>query len=382
MPVRATGFWNYRRGGSSPPAPPPVFVAAPSLSPVSYVVYVGDRGGTIIGELAGMLESVSWATDGYGMASLVMPLQDALRAGPLLGFGNRVFIEFSNGLAPWGGVVDAPRETTLGQMRLQFYEAAYLLNWRLTPRMAVYTGSEARPAADVLLDLVRPSGLALSYDFAAAEGGAVGDVEFHYDTLAVAGQRLRDVGAALHYFLRPLPLGRGGIHFEMVAFRNALRDDTARAVLIQGHNLVDWAVLEQGPIHNEVVVGVGDFLDQTEDSYGAVYVAGDAGSQGRYDLRQYLIAMPEEDGESGPGRAEQRATAHLATYGRPRTRVRGACLNLAPALYRDYSIGSRVRIEASTPMATAEELTVVGMEFRPAEGVLALTFDDSELGES
>ncbi len=382
MPVRSAGFWTYRRGGETPfVAPPPIYVAQPSLSPVSYVVYVGNRRGTIIGELAGQLDTPTWATDGYGMAAMTLPLQAAMAAGPLLEFGNRIYIEFSNGLAPWGGVLDVPREVTLGQIRLQFYEAAYMLNWRLTPRMAMYTGSEARPAADVLLDLVEPTGLIVGYDLTAAAGGESVDVEFHLDSLSTAAQKLRDVDAGLHYFLRPLPLGRGSIQFELVAFRDALADHTARAVLIQGHNLVDWSVLEQGPIHNEVLVGVGDFING-EGSYAELHVAGAPASQGRYDLRQHLISLPDEEGESGPGRAERRAHAHLAAYGRPRRRVRGACLNLPPALYRDYGIGSRVRIEASTPMATAEELTVIGMEFRPAAGALSLVFDDGDTEET
>ena len=81
-------------------------------------------------------------------------------------------------------------------------------------------------------------------------------------------------------------------------------------------------------------------------------------------------------GESGPGRAAARAHAQLAAYGKPRLRVAGAALNLPPALYRDYGIGSRIAIEASTPMATSEKLTVIGMEFTPGTGTLSLVFDD------
>jgi hypothetical protein len=379
MPRRFTGFWQQRRQGSEGTfvAPPPVFLARPLLQPIDYVVYIGDRRGTVIGELAGHLESVTWSTDGYGMASMILPLRDAFAAGPLLEFGNRVYIELSGGLQPWGGVVDVPRETTLGQMRLQFYEAAYTLNWRLTPRMAMYSGSEAAPAASILADLVGRADLVAGIDISAAAGGQPVDVEFHLDTLATAGQRLRDVDPELHYFIRPYPRrAAGGIYFELVAFRGALADRTDTAVLIQGYNLIDWTVLEQGPIYNEVTVGVGDFIDPPEGSYAELFTAGDAAGQARHGLRQQLISLPEEDGEAGPGRAENRAAAQLERYSRPSRRVRGACLNLPPALYGDYGIGSRMLIEATSPMAAAEEVTVIGMELQPATGLLSLTFND------
>ena len=82
MPRRFTGFWQQRAkdGEETFVAPPPVFLARPLLQPIDYVVYIGDRRGTVIGELAGHLESVTWSTDGYGMASMILPLRDAFAA--------------------------------------------------------------------------------------------------------------------------------------------------------------------------------------------------------------------------------------------------------------------------------------------------------------
>jgi hypothetical protein len=351
------------------------------LSPTAYILYVANARGQVIGEMAGMLEAVSWTTDGYGMATLVLPLSAALTYGPLLEFGNRVVIEFSNGLPPWGGVIDVPRETTLGQLRVQMYEAAYTFNWRLTQRNALYLESDARPAAAVLVDLVRWAGLDVAIYEAAGQGdGAAVEVEFHYETLSAAADKLRGLDGAFHYFLRPRPSGGRRIDFELVTFRDMLTDDSDRAIFIQGHNLVDWAVLEQGPIYNEVLVGVGDFLGESEagetDAYAELYTATDAASVRRYGLRQHMAALPDVAGESGPGRAGAHARAQLAATSKPRLRVRGASLNLPPGLYRDFGIGSRVRIDASTPMATSEYLTVIGMEFQPSTGTLSLTFDD------
>ena len=377
----SAGFWTYRRAGSPAlPAPPPVFIAPSSLTPASYILYVADASGTIIGEMAGSLESVSWATDGYGMATLILPLSAALAYGPLLEFGNRVCIEFSNGLQPWGGVIDVPRETTLGRMRLQMYEAGYLMNHLLTDAQEVYLGSEARPAPAILVDLVSKSGLGVGLELAAREDGVPVEAEFHYDTLATAADKLRSLDAGLHWFMRARSVATAGrIGFDLVVFRDALADDTGAAVLIQGHNLVQWSVLEQGPIYNEVLVGVGDFThlrNGAEGDYSELYTAVDAASVQRHDRRQHLITLPEVEGESGPGRARAAAQAKLSAYSKPRLRVRGAALNMTPGLYREYGIGSRIRIEASTPMATSEELVVIGMSYQPGTGTLSLVFDD------
>jgi hypothetical protein len=343
---------------------------------------VGDRRGVVRGELSGLLENVTWGTDGYGMATLILSLPAALANGALLEFGNRAKIEFSNGLPPWGGVIDVPRETTLGQMRVQMYEAGYMLNWLLTEAQALYLEGDARPAAEILADLVTRSGLDMVFDGTAAGGGEPVEAEFHYETLAAAADKLRGLDGGLHWFTRTRPTGARDITFELVAFRDALDDAANRAILIQGHNLVDWSVLEQGPIYNEVLVGIGDFLNPAADlsgeesGYSELHTASDGASRMRYGPRQQLVVLPDVTGESGPGRAAARARAQLAAHSKPRLRVAGAALNLPPALYRDYGIGTRIAIEASTPMATSEKLVVIGMEFQPGTGTLSLVFDD------
>ena len=375
----ATGLWTYRRGGTAPAPPPSVYNPPATLPVIDYIVYVADPNGTIVGEMAGALESVAWATDGYGMATLILPLGAALAYGPLLEPGNRVVIEFSGGLPLWGGVIDMPRETTLGRMRLQMYEAAYLMTQRLTEAQAVYVGSEARPAAVILADLVERAELGVGIEIVTREEAAPVETEFHYDTLATAAERLRGLDATLHYFMRPRPTVGGHVSFDLVIFRDLLADATETAVLIQGHNLVDWAVLEQGPIYNEVLAGVGDFLGAEVDGgggYSELYTAVDTAGQRRYGRRQHLVVLPDVEGESGPGRAAATAEAKLAANSKPRLRVRGAALNMTPGLYREYGIGSRIRIEASTPMATSEELVVIGMRYQPGTGTLSLVFDD------
>jgi hypothetical protein len=114
MPARSSGLWVYKQssGGGWPAQPPPpaVYTRPPLVPMTQYVAYVADRRGVILGELQGALESVSWKADGYGTAAMILAPAAARVVAPLLEYGNRVLIEFDNGLPAWGGVIDPPRE--------------------------------------------------------------------------------------------------------------------------------------------------------------------------------------------------------------------------------------------------------------------------------
>ena len=376
MPRRSTGLWSYPpAAGGSPPAPPPVLVVVGELRPVGYVCYVADASGEFIGELSGQLESVTWAADGYGMASMTLPSSVLLGSAALLEFGNRVLIEFDNGMAPWGGLIDVPRESSVSWVRAQFYEAGYLFNWRLTPPAVAFTGFGELPAARVLGRLVAQSGLDIDVAGPAGEPGDPVGVEFYYETLAAAASTLRGLDARLHWFVQPRPSDVGRVSFVLQTFRGHAADRTQQAVLVQGHNLVGGTVLEQGPIFNEILVAPGD---TDLKAGGPVFAATHAGSRQRYDLRQQLVVLSDVTEADSPGRALAHAKARLAAYSRPRLRAQGVCLDMEPGRYREFGIGSLVQVETAAPAAGSMALTVIGMEFRPNEGVLSLVFDDGD----
>lgn len=375
MARRSTGLWVYRRGAGAPTPPPAAaFVVAPELRPIRYVCYVGDASGRLIGEFAGALESVAWVVDGYGMAAMILSLQAAVAVAGLLEFGNRVLIEFDNGMQPWGGVVDVPRETTRATVRVQLYEAGYLLGWRLTPAVASYMGEQARPAADILGDLVRRSGLDIEVALPAGEPGRPVEVEFGYQKLAAAAETLRGLDPLLHWHARA-ELANRRIRFILDTFRGYAAERAESAILIQGHNLVGGSVLEQGPIFNQILVAPGD-SDLAQG--GAVYVATEGGDGQRDDLRQDFVVLTDVTDAEHPGRAQAHADARLALYARPRLRTRGISLDMAPGRYRDLGIGARVQVETAAPVAYAMPLTVIGMEFDPANGTMSLVFDDGD----
>lgn len=376
----AAGLWIGRRAGEggsgTPAAPPPIYIAPPSLEPWSYVVTVADHRGLVIGELAGALESVTWAVDGYGTAALILPT-DAPAYQHLLAYGNRVFIDFSNGLPPWGGVIDVPRETTLGQTRVQLYEATYLLGWDWVGPTS-YTVDRTAAVGVVLAELVRESMLDIDAAAPASSTGEVVPVEFDNESLLAAAAKLRGLDARLHFRVMARPIQGRRISFALQVFCGAAADATIAARLLQGQNLVQWEVLEQGPVWNDVTVSATSALEGGTSSRLMV-TAVDAASQLRYGLRRRPPqALPDVDADSTPGRTEAQADAILAATHAPRLRARGVVLNQEPGLYRSFGIGSRVAVEVARPAPAQLELVVIGMTFTPAAGTLSLVFDDAD----
>ena len=388
MARRSGGFWIYNRTESGdPPYSPPAFTLAapPLIAPAQYVVYVADHDGTIIGELQGALESVAWRVDGYGTAAMLLAPETVEDTPWLLEYGNRVLIEFDNGLELWGGVIDVPQELATGQVRVQMYQATFMLSWRLTPRHAAYSGYTA---GAVISDLVQGAAVGIEAGAPRVSADEPINATFVYEPVLTAVGKARDLDPELHWFVETRSQNGQRVSFVLRLFRGALADRTAQAVLLHGHNLAGTTLLEQGPIVNETIIARGDadlsidYTGQTsgalEGQNGEIDVVTSAASRQRYDLRQEFVTLADVTETADPGRGFRAAVARSKMLAQPRLRVQGSALNLEPARYRDYGIGSRVAVEMDSPRPIYKELTVIGMEFAPSQGTLSLVFDDGD----
>ena len=371
MPARSSGLWAYKRnsGGGWPAQPPPpaVYTRPPLVPMTQYVAYVADRRGVILGELQGALESVSWKADGYGTAAMILAPAAARVVAPLLEYGNRVLIEFDNGLPAWGGVIDPPREANTSQMRVQFYEAAYMLTWRVLERF-VFGGATGR-AATALVNIVAAADVGIGTNYATAAAGPVYEGEYLQETALAMIDRVRGLDAALHWYVEPRPSSSRLVLFELVTYRETTRGGGDDVVLMAGHNFVQMSTLEQGQIANRVSTSAaaGDTSE--------VYVATDSESVGRFGRRdlyfstETIAAGEEED-------AERQARERLAQTKTPTLRIQGTALNIEPGAYRRLRLGARARLESYAP-PLAGSLSIVGMDFSPAAGTVSLVFDDA-----
>jgi hypothetical protein len=111
-------------------------------------------------------------------------------------------------------------------------------------------------------------------------------------------------------------------------------------------------------------------------------VARDEVSIRRYGRRQEPLSLPNASEEDTPGRALRHAQGRVAVMAQPRLRANGTALDLEPARFRDYAVGSRVMIEAAAPVPFFQPVTVLGLDYVPSAGTLGLVFDDQErMGE-
>lgn len=385
MARRATGLWVYADESAVViESPRPTFTAAPVVAFGHYLVRVGRPDGVIIGELQGALESVSWGTDSYGMAMMVIPAQTLIRAPELFQYGNMVRIDFDSGLRPWVGVIDPPREVLFSTVQVSMYEASYMLSWRVTPQQSMATSHEGAAAATLVSDLVAESGLPFDQGRYGDLGGPPIDITFDSEVVLAAVARVQELDEELHYdAMCASSFGDGVIRPMLRLWRGVRADDSARAVMRAGHNLVDPRILEQGPIVNQIIVETKVLQESSnvvgeEPLHGPTFTGNQPASQGAHGLRQSFVAQPDIDTDVTPGAGQQYADAQIAEQAWGRRRISGVSLNVPPARWRDFSTGSRIRLEAYSPQPMALAATVLGLEYAPGTGFLSLVLSDAE----
>ena len=405
------GFWvaDDGTGGEAPPAPPFTHVA-PRLQPPNHAITrVGDAYGRLIGQLFGDIESISWRGDGYGTATMLFSPAVRRSRPNLLEIGNRLRIDFTNGLRPWVGVIDTPQELAGGVLRVQAYEPAYLLGLRLTRRSARFSSDGGRTAPTIARQLLshlerHPIHVAEIHGHGAPATTPL-EMNFSFETVLGALEKIRDADPWFHYHCgEAYQYGAGVIEFQMYLYRGAWSDDTDRAVLQQGINFAQVQILDQGPIVNRVVVASGDADIDGDDEqvdnelptrppwrphgrYNPVYyphtgtglmlsaqLPGDTPPFGR---REQLVTLSDVTGEDvdDPGvQMESYATTYLDRYSVPSRRVSGVSLNLSPGLWRNFGVGSlvRLRVTDAAGIPTEQTMQVQGVDFTPAAGTLAL----------
>lgn len=385
MTRRATGFWVYADEETPVVVPPPLptFTAPPVVEFGRYLIRVGRPDGVIIGEIRGELASVSWGVDSYGAATVIMPAQAIVRTPELFQFGNMVRIDFDSGLRTWVGVIDPPREVRTSTVQLSLYEASYMLTWRITPAQSLATSYEGVPAATLVSNLVRNAALPFVESRYDGLGGPLIDIAFDNEFVSAAIARVQELDEELHYDVVDSSIGDVAIRPAIRLWRGVRVDDSARVMMRCGYNLIEPSILEQGPISNQIIVEtkVSESLvgaQPDEPLHGPTFIGNSFGSQAAHGVRQLFVALPDVDTEIAPTAGQRYADAQVARLAWARRRVNGISVNVSPGRWRDFSTGSRIRLEAYAPQPMTLTATVIGMEYTPAAGRLSLLLSNAE----
>jgi len=299
-------------------------------------IVVADHYGVPIGELPGEIESVAWKLNDAGQARLVVPHPGV--AADLVQIGNRLLIEFDNGLPSWTGFIDPPRRWEHGRLTLTAYSGHRLTTHRVTGRDRRFT---AATAGGVLMALVQEQAApSVVLPGAIWTGGATSGREYHYESLhEVLADLVQTAGVDYDV--------TGAIENGRLVFRIHLYERRGRTLpdiyLLEGRNIAVNALEEQGPIINEwLLAGAGVGWGETGRAYAR---ARDERSAAGHGLRQDSEVLADvAEAEALAARAQTQLNMTRDLY----AAVSLTALNLPPGAFGDYDVGDVVNVELYT----------------------------------
>lgn len=352
----------------------------PGNRPINYLVRVANRGGRFIGQLNGNLESVIWRVNDYGRASIVLPATVMEDSPELLDYGNYIHIWFTGGLPQWGGVIDLPLEREPGLLRVSAFSAEHLLTRIQTHEAVKWSEPAGETAASILRSILSYKGhadsLLIDINWDDTSDGDAVSAEFRRDIVLEAAKELARSDTQFRFFLQPQGASANKISFDLVTYQGYRRDMTRTVHLVQGVNLTDVQVIEQGPIYNTVTaMPSGSGWDESK-----VITHEDAESIATYGRRAaplQLVSTDSDDIYAEAALVGQRAESMLAAHKQPRIRFTGTAVNMPPSTYADYRLGDRVTVHLNDMegLAGAVAVRIWAMEFSPTAGTLQLVFE-------
>ena len=333
-------------------------------------VVVANRFGTAIAELPARVISVAWVLNGIGKATIECSAAEPLVTPDTIRPSNRVYLEFDNGLPPWGGVLDLPRVWSGGKVTLPAYTIEHLLRFRLTRRTAAFNGAPVGAAfARLLRDMeaAQPEGVTVG---AVWHGGARHYLRYHYKPLWEVFKKLRALEGCDIVFT-PLFVG-GQISFQANLYDRAGSDKSNSVMLMEGANVVaPERFEEQGPIVNSVVAaGAGTTWAEERP----VVRGRQADSIALYGLRERLEV---HSGVTAKGTLEGHARRSVSNTAFPVHRFGLSVVDSEPGPFERYDIGDIVRLVLPSVRWGYDGLVrIIGREFRPEQGVCRLAVDE------
>lgn len=350
---------------------PPAYLMANAAGdgPADMVVYVGDQSGRVIGELNGLVEGVAWKLSDYGQARITLPRDNATATERMLRPGNRLLIQFNNGLPDWGGILDLPRKWKDGRVGVVGYSAERILADRVTDRGRYFSDVVAGHIFRALISEAEPAGVEVGTVWM---GGELHSPDYHYRSIYdIFTKSLTSRIEAADWDVTPR-LRDGRITFYANYYERKGQDLGRTVVLADGVNLTNTEMQEQGPLVNEWrLAGAGTGWAADNRIYAA---ASDVTSNNRYGLRQRGEVRVDVSVQETLDRSAANA---LAGSKEPHAVVSPSALDLPPGRFGQYGVGDSVWMELYNTGfdGYAASVRIKAREFLPQEGVCSLVIE-------
>jgi hypothetical protein len=328
-------------------------------------VLIGGRDGVVAEEISPQIGGVSWILNGIGRMQFSLAANNQKATDATLLPGNRILVEFDNGLPVWGGVIDLPRSWSDGVITVNAYTIEHLLQYRLTSRSTTFDGVPVGAIlARTLLEInsAWPEGITLGRTWL---GGMPHYPRFHFKSAWDVCESIRRMESCDIVF-EPV-LENGMIFFNAHLLERWGEDKSDRYAFTEGANIAGLSYTEQGPLVNSAVAA-GAGATWTER---AVIRAEDSASIQRFGLRERLDIYADATYQTT---LEMHARDRLA-QAHPLRRFGLEVVDAEPAPFGTYGIGDILRLEAaSVGWGYSGQVRVIGMEYN--DGVLKLAVDE------
>lgn len=332
---------------------------------VAYRLLVADLTGTVLTELKPRLEKVSWVENDVGQMTFALAKTDPKLQERYLRFGNRVLVEFDNGLPPWGGVITGGREWSESEVAVEAWSAEAVLGWRVTGRNRVFSGASLGSVLQTVLadaNAVASTRLEIGSVYMGGEGYSL---EYHYSALSDVAADLVDLGGVV-VDVTAREVG-GVVVFSVNLYERRGRDRPGVA-LVEGANVVGARVRDEDTIINAQYGATdGSGWEEGARLFGS---AVSSESAARHWLRERFEAI--------------KVTEQSALDAALRTRLEGSqwetravaaqVTNRPPGEFGEYGLGDGVTVSLPTYGfgGTRGLYRVVGREFFVDEDVCDL----------
>jgi hypothetical protein len=314
-----------------------------------------------IAEIEPTVSAISWELNAIGQARFFLPFSDSKCTKSNLRYGNRILFQFDDGLPNWGGIINTPRTTRNHGVDVTAYSGEYLLAQRVTLQNRIFTQQLPGQIFKGLLEdaeNVSPLGMTLGYFY---NGGDNRTREYHYASLLEQCQELVRLSKQ-EFVVSAVLADNGRIVFEANWYSQRGSDLSGKVWLLDGENVSNVAILEQGPLANHCILA-GQGSDWS--SSRPVAVSDNMSSRSDYGYREYAeVSVAVND----QGTLNADCDEILAKIARPRTMVNLVASNKKPAEFALYGIGDTVHVQlllSTTEWAFDANMRVVGREWRP-----------------
>lgn len=333
---------------------------------------VGNKSGTLLDELTADIEFVNWRLNNIGKLRFNIARTDSKATANNLAFGNRVMVQFDNGLPDWGGVIDPPRKWRDDILTVDAYTAGHIFAYRTTDKARYFSGDPVGTIFQALINDangIEDTGVDVGAVYTGGDGHSP---DYHFKNLLAIFQESL-TGRLSNYDFDFVPFISGGkIQFLANLYESKGSSKTG-LVLAEGSNIANIELLEQGPIVNAWhAAGEGtEWGDARLTSY-----AYDQNNINLYGLREGSNVYSDVKEQAT---LDAHAATSLANSKDPTNIWSFDALDVEPAGFEDYDVGDVINLLAPSFGfgGTETMVRILAREFVPDDGTCSLVVEES-----